>query len=616
MLKVAVGIQPNNSIRRYLWCALILALVIVVLLPSSPWLYRVPDTDSSIFLIIGQKILAGQFPYRDWYDHKPPLIFYLNALGLALGRGSRWGVWAVELTSLSAAALFGFNFLRRYFGNMVSGLAMSFGLINLAFMLERGNLTEEYALPFQFAAIFLLSEFESKGKSGWRLFGIGFMLAMASSLKQPLAGIGLSIVVYLAVVYLLQGRLLELIRAYLKIGLGFVFVWTVWFAYFAISGVFPDFWEAAFQYNFALSGIPLREHLLALSSAFMLWGANSGYFFAGMICWLIATIYLFTHDDRLLRFLSSKWVKMGFTAVSVVIGLSGILSLLHGAGMPAFILSASGLVLSVCVWFFFGWFDTRVRNVLERHPEERSTPLFLPLIIALVDLPVAFLLSSLSGNNYNHYFMTLLPSMSILVAFGIMLFTQGVQYPQPERILFNLWAAVLALALVIPGIQKTSEQFVAKTDRQVEEVVAYVNQNTQPGDYVYQWGISPGINLLSGRDSPTRFFFADPLFVVGYSNAAQSNLLLSELKSKPPVLIINSEIPRLPLIMVRDPKQCDQVKDINYYNQVIGLWTSDPAERVERPEGMEKVYDWICQNYVYQLSLGELQWDVYRLKGK
>ncbi len=58
-------------------------------------------------------MLNGEIPYLDVWDHKPPVILLINALGLPIGGGSRWGVWLVELGLLFLAALLGFKLIKR-----------------------------------------------------------------------------------------------------------------------------------------------------------------------------------------------------------------------------------------------------------------------------------------------------------------------------------------------------------------------------------------------------------------------------------------------------------------------------------------------------------------------
>lgn len=82
----------------------ILFLVAVLMLPSNP-VENLPGQDNGVFLYAGQRLLAGDTPYVDFWDHKGPLIFYVNALGLLLGAGSRWGVWLLEYVFLFFAAV-------------------------------------------------------------------------------------------------------------------------------------------------------------------------------------------------------------------------------------------------------------------------------------------------------------------------------------------------------------------------------------------------------------------------------------------------------------------------------------------------------------------------------
>lgn len=604
---------PSSSFHpawaSLLGAGVVLLLVVIALLPATPVLYHTPDTDTSIFLFIGNKIRLGDLPFRDWYDHKPPLIFYLNALGLWLGQGSRWGVWAVELVSLSAAGLFGFSFLKRYYGVLTATLAMSAMLINLVFVHQRGNLTEEYALPFQFAAIFLAAGMENDRTHGWRFFAIGAALAMASSLKQPLAGTGVAIVLFLLVQYAGQERWSDLLRSYLLIGAGFIAIWAVWFVYFAAVGIFPEFWEAAFSYNVALSGITLEKRIGALLSALDSLFEMSGFFLAGMLAWLAVIPTLLLQDARPMQALSSR-------GIGLLVMIAGVLAGLYGAlNMP--VLVFAGLLLAALGGVIFsGLVKNRIAPWLARRRSSESLAVFTPLMIALIDLPVAVVFSSLSGNNFGHYFMALLPSLTLLIAFLIHSISNLFD-PLLGRTFRWAWLVVILIAVFWPGIYETADRIGPRGDRQLEAVIRYVEEHTAPEDYVLQWGIVPQINLLTGRDAPSRYFFPDPLFVNGYSGREQTEELLGDLQENPPVLIVDQGIPRLPLLMPSAGETCAAVKDPQKYIDFSAYW----KERViydmpDMPEGMDAVYYWVCQNYIPVGPVGELGWQVYRLKGK
>ena len=247
---------------------------------------------------------------------------------------------------------------------------------------------------------------------------------------------------------------------------------------------------------------------------------------------------------------------------------------------------------------------------------EPAHRLGLPLIVALVDLPVQLWLSSLSGNNFAHYFMMPLPAVTILVAFAVYAL-QHMLHPALGQPMRRVWLLLLLLPVFLPGMYETRDRIGPYDDRQVRQVVDYIQANSQPGDRVLQWGTAAMLNLLSERDTPTRYFFADPLFVDGYSGLLQSQTLLRELQAHPPLLIINEGMVNLPLITA-DPQHCSQVRDPNYYQAVLRERQKIKVDEVipDMPEGMGDVYEWICQNYIPQGPVGELGWNVYRLKGK
>ncbi|GAB4491323.1 MAG: hypothetical protein OHK0031_14500 [Anaerolineales bacterium] len=172
---------------------LILLLIFTVLLQANP-LTVFPSLDSGYYLYTGQQILQGKIPYLDFWESKPPAIFYLNALGLWAGHGTRWGVWALEFFSLALAAALGFDAMRRRWSMPAAWLGTFTWLIGLNAVLDGGNLTEEYALPLAFLAFwaFLRSQDYPAARRYPFLLGLAFaggFLLRANNTASALAGV-------------------------------------------------------------------------------------------------------------------------------------------------------------------------------------------------------------------------------------------------------------------------------------------------------------------------------------------------------------------------------------------------------------------------------------------
>jgi hypothetical protein len=254
--------SPQN-IARQLWDKLLVIIgALCVLLPVSPMNMRYSYRDSGVFLYMGWRILNGELPYRDIWDHKPPIIFYINALGLAITNGSRWGVWMLEFLSLSLAAFIGFKIVQKALGTFPAIFSTLLWLLTLVFVVEGGNLTTEYTLPLQFAALWLsMTVFDKPNPHHWRWLLIGSLGATAFFTKQTTIGIWISIILFLVIYRMNSHQINELIFEVLFFFCGVVAVCIVWIAFFGLQGGLPQFWNAAFEFNFVYS-----SSIISLSS--------------------------------------------------------------------------------------------------------------------------------------------------------------------------------------------------------------------------------------------------------------------------------------------------------------------------------------------------------------
>ena len=94
-------IGASTTIQEIVVPALVSIMgTLIALFPSNPNNMTLPSRDSGVFLYIGWRFLNGDFPYKDVWDHKPPLIYYVDALGIALTPDSLWGIWFIQFIFL------------------------------------------------------------------------------------------------------------------------------------------------------------------------------------------------------------------------------------------------------------------------------------------------------------------------------------------------------------------------------------------------------------------------------------------------------------------------------------------------------------------------------------
>jgi hypothetical protein len=225
---------------------------ITSLFPSNPGNMTLPSRDSGVFLYVGWRLLQGDIPYRDVWDHKPPLIYFVDALGIALTPGSLWGIWILQFLFIFFTLLFVYKLLEQEFGiyaALAGCMILTSGLLTI---LEKGNVTEEYALVFQTLCLWL---FLRAWKNDFPLrdaFWIGVLGGFAFNFKQTTIGIWITYTLFLLVIRIIQKKLPA--KDLLSLLAGWLAPSVPLFIYLARQGAFTDYWEQAFLYNFVYVG--------------------------------------------------------------------------------------------------------------------------------------------------------------------------------------------------------------------------------------------------------------------------------------------------------------------------------------------------------------------------
>ena len=257
-----------------------------------------PSRDSGVFLYVGWRLLNGDIPYRDVWDHKPPLIYFIDALGLVITPHSLWGVWLLQFIFLFLTFFFIYKLLDNEFGifaALAGTIVLTSGVLTI---LEKGNVTEEYALVFQ-ALVFWLFILSWKkdfpiSSSCW----IGLLGGLAFNFKQTTIGIWITYGLFLLVIRLLQRKfpfkdLLSLLAGWLIPSIAFAI-------YLASQNALSDFWEQAFLYNFVYIGTHegIRRFIPLFLKGF-LYLQNGWVLYLSILGWLAGLAYVWVRRKNI-----------------------------------------------------------------------------------------------------------------------------------------------------------------------------------------------------------------------------------------------------------------------------------------------------------------------------
>ena len=295
------------------WCVAIAAAVLLLCSKSSPLFVLNDWMDANIFFTMGKSMFSGKVLYRDVFDHKGPVLYFIYGIGWLLDHTGFTGVFLLEVASFAAFLGFSLRTVSLLAAKPVhpAWAVLPAAAIAAGRAFSHGGSAEEFLLPFLAAALYglLKTVCEDRSMPLPAVVGQGFLAGCALWLKYTVLGYYLVWVVVLAAVYLRRGLRRELLQscgAYLG---GMALATLPWVVYFGLHGALADWFTAYFYDNlFLYSGngggaVALVQHFwwavrdalpgAALLVLFLLWAVvPHRRAAAGAVCVLAAGLGL------------------------------------------------------------------------------------------------------------------------------------------------------------------------------------------------------------------------------------------------------------------------------------------------------------------------------------
>lgn len=259
---------------------------------TSP-LYRNPDykSDSYVFMMNGLFSKSGMIPYKDFFDHKGPFVFFIEYIGQCI-HGGTIGIFLIQVIFM-IFSLCGIYKLSRYFYNRkLSLLVILLSLLLLSQYYEGGNLTEEFCLPFliwsfYFAIGYLLNNEEKIIHRPAYSFFYG-MTFMVCALTRITNAFPLCIVVLIGFIVLCSKHQWILIFKNIMLFLfGSMLLLLPFIIYFIRNDALYDMFFGTILYNLQYAGntadfTGIKDIIVTAATLVPLIGA-----FAIGVCWII-----------------------------------------------------------------------------------------------------------------------------------------------------------------------------------------------------------------------------------------------------------------------------------------------------------------------------------------
>lgn len=171
---------------------------------STSFLYAFEGGDPSVFKQMGRAILQGKILYIDYFDNKGCLLYFIHALGIALG--GNIALLFMQAFSLTATLVIWDKMLALYCNQRQRWISLGFALFMLFCFYGAGDQTQEWCLPFiSYPLLVFLRAYKTKTDLRlWQHLLIGLCFGIITFIQVNNACAFLGFVAYLWMQYLLH----------------------------------------------------------------------------------------------------------------------------------------------------------------------------------------------------------------------------------------------------------------------------------------------------------------------------------------------------------------------------------------------------------------------------
>ena len=190
--------------------------------PFEGWLVRSGETepldcDEALYAFMGKRILRGDFLYRDLVENKPPLGYGLYTLAVAAGGANETTVRVMPIPYVLGTLALVWWLALRMGGPLAAVFAgFAFAVADAdPYVFGNGANMEHFVNLFSVASLALMAGTLARvDRRGWGLVGVGFLVGLATLVKQPSASHGLVFAGFVALdrTRPIRGRCVDLAR--------------------------------------------------------------------------------------------------------------------------------------------------------------------------------------------------------------------------------------------------------------------------------------------------------------------------------------------------------------------------------------------------------------------
>lgn len=211
--------------------------------------------DANSYFSMGKVMMNGGVIYRDIFDQKGPLLYFIYGIGYLISNTTFLGVFILEIIALAAVLSAEYKILKLYLGHRLSMMlipACAF-VITVSKSFYWGGCAEEFCLPFlawglYFSVKYFKEEYP-KNISYKMVIMFGFLAGCVMLVKYTLLGFYFAWMGMIALANFNSRNWRGSIRNCCFFLLGMMMPLIPWLVYFGVNGALDDWYHAYIYCN-------------------------------------------------------------------------------------------------------------------------------------------------------------------------------------------------------------------------------------------------------------------------------------------------------------------------------------------------------------------------------
>ncbi len=502
-----------NRVTTHKWTLLEIVLISCIVLLAGvvriPSLLQPIGPDQGIMAVIGEGVLNGGVPYRDYFEMASPAIFFTYALMFKIFGPIMAAIPATDMLVSMLTTFFVFMLARAVWDRKVGyAAALFFALFSSGVRLgmhANGDIAfgtfwyiaqrETFMLPLLTLSFYFVLDRGKESRKFWRLVVAGLLAGLAFVYKFPAMLFFMCLLLYVNAGFLFDKErksFQSLLIDNTALISGFVLSLVPFIVFFTMKGAMNDMTEIIFKYVYSVYGqlehsnigiikVGLTHTIFVAAENFILW-----------IFFIVSTVYIIGNERKKESLLMVSWA---LAAVLYVISHKEFFGYHYLIILPPFsVLTGYGVVKAMSTSFdrrcAFTWAAGKA-------------------VVVCAILANLIVFAALIHMHYTKFYFYAADKIS-------------------KETYYDFFTAY----------PKHDYSFSADY-----KVAQYIMNNTDKDDMIYTLGgIESAIHFLTKRKSPSRFIYSWILFNYDHSKVKEAEAfreeLLGDLKAKTPKYIV------------------------------------------------------------------------------